>query len=184
MREEKEETIKEEKLDLFDVPIKKGYGVDLDVSRRALEIGKAAEHLVCADLILSGHKAFLTDQGMAYDIVFDHVGRLFRVQVKSTLKAKPVPTRRIYTPGYKFGVRRCGHGAKRIIGNDEFDLLALVAIDIRTVAYIPINHKVFQYIVLRIPGAVPQKGGRIVTRRNIDQYPIDLALEELLRVSS
>lgn len=29
---------------------------------RALEVGKAAEHLVCAELILQGHRAFLSDQ--------------------------------------------------------------------------------------------------------------------------
>jgi len=31
-----------------------------------LEIGKAAEHLVCADLILKGYRSFLADQGLPF----------------------------------------------------------------------------------------------------------------------
>ena len=34
-----------------------------------LELGKAAEHLVVADLILSGYRAYLTEQGLPYDVV-------------------------------------------------------------------------------------------------------------------
>ncbi len=45
-----------------------------------LELGKAAEHLVVADLILSGYRAYLTEQGLPYDVVVDHEGRLYRVQ--------------------------------------------------------------------------------------------------------
>lgn len=36
-----------------------------------LQIGKAAEHLVCCDLILQGYNAFLTDQGVPFDIVVE-----------------------------------------------------------------------------------------------------------------
>lgn len=154
------------------------FGVNLKTARNALEIGKAAEHLVCTDLILSGHKAFLSDQGMSYDVVLDHGGRLIRIQVKSTLNAKIHPS--IKTPFYMFHVRRAGKGGKRVLSNNEFDLLALVALDIRTVAYIPINDRVLQCINLREPGGIPQKLKRLA-RRNIDQYPVDSALEEILR---
>ena len=41
-----------------------------------LELGKAAEHLVVADLILSGYRAYLTEQGLPYDVVVDHEGIL------------------------------------------------------------------------------------------------------------
>jgi hypothetical protein len=32
-----------------------------------LQTGKAAEHLVCCDLILQGYSAFLADAGLPYD---------------------------------------------------------------------------------------------------------------------
>ncbi len=64
-----------------------------------LEVGKAAEHLVVADLILSGYRAYLTDQGLPYDVVVDVGGRLYRVQVKATRGLRPVPQRAAFTPG-------------------------------------------------------------------------------------
>ena len=36
-----------------------------------LAAGTAAEHLVCADLLMQGHGAYLTDQNTAYDVVAD-----------------------------------------------------------------------------------------------------------------
>jgi hypothetical protein len=45
--------------------------LDRSTPDRALELGKAAEHIVCADLILAGYRAFLADQGLPYDVVFD-----------------------------------------------------------------------------------------------------------------
>ena len=57
-----------------------------------LELGKAAEHLVCADLIMQGYRAFLSDQGLPYDILVDVQGVFVRVQVKATRKPKnPCP---------------------------------------------------------------------------------------------
>jgi hypothetical protein len=149
------------------------------LSHRALEIGKAAEHLVCADLILSGHRAFLTDQGLPYDVVFDHGGRLLRVQVKSTSVSRPVPGRPGSPLSYIFHVRRAGRGARRIIGNDEFDLLALVALDIRVVAYVPMGTRIRQTIHLRAPGAAFWHANK--RNDNIDQYSLSRALEGILR---
>lgn len=50
-----------------------------------LQMGKAGEHLVCADLILQGYNAFMADQGLPYDVVVDTDGKIHKVQVKSTL---------------------------------------------------------------------------------------------------
>ena len=56
-------------------------------------MGKAAEHLVCADLLMKGYNAFLSDQGLPFDVVIDLGRRLFRVQVKGTAKPKnPMPS--------------------------------------------------------------------------------------------
>lgn len=144
-------------------------------AHRALEIGKAAEHLICADLILQGHRAFLVDQGLPYDVVFDHGGRLFRVQVKSTLCPRPTPNRPGSGLSYMFQIRRAGKGNQRIIGNDEFDILALVALDIRTVAYLAIDDRVRQTINLRTPNNNSIHANKRLG--NVDQYPIaDLLL--------
>ncbi len=145
----------------------------------ALEVGKAAEHLVCADLILQGHRAYLSDQGLPYDVVVDVDGRLLRVQVKATACPKIVP-KRICPPKYQWNVRRAGKGAKRIIGNDEFEILALVALDIRTIAYIPINDKVLQTVHLRQSG-IKNKIQRKIANVNgcIDEYPFADAIKEL-----
>lgn len=144
---------------------------------RALEIGKAAEHLACADLILAGHRAFLTDQGLPYDLVFDHRNRLLRVQVKATANPRPVPNRPGSGPSYMFHIRRAGKGAKRIVSDDAFDILALVALDIRQVAYLPIGPKVLQTIHLRVPNW--PNGHANKSRGNIDEYPIESALQEM-----
>lgn len=113
---------------------------------RELEIGKAAEHLVCADLILQGHKAFLADQGLSYNVVLDYKNKLWRVQVS-------------------------------IIASGEFDILALVALDIRIIAYIKISDKVLQAIHLREPKSLKLHANR--RYHNIDEYPISALLEKL-----
>lgn len=106
----------------------------------ALELGKAAEHLVCADIILAGHRAQLSSQGMPYDVIADIRGKLYRVQVKATTKAKNVSSgSRVARTGYSFYVRRRGKFGSKRIGADECDLVALVAIDIRQIAYLPIE---------------------------------------------
>jgi hypothetical protein len=148
-----------------------------ELSSRALEIGKAAEHLVCADLILSGYRAFLADQGIPYDVVCDIDGRLIRIQVKSTMKPKPVPDRSKSGNSYQFHLKHAGHGAKRIISTTDFDIVALVAIDIRKIAYLVMADKVLQTLFLRIPGDASTHGNKRLN--NIDKYPIQRALSEL-----
>ena len=110
-----------------------------------LEIGKAAEHLVCADLIMSGYRAFLSDQGLPYDILVDIGGSLLRVQVKSTRKPKNHDPKTRSTPGYFFHLRRAGKGGRRRYPENAFDLYALVALDRNAIAYLPA-------VDLRVPG--------------------------------
>jgi hypothetical protein len=77
-----------------------------------------------------------------------------------------------------FHVRRAGKGAKRIIAAGEFDLLALVALDIRTVAYLAMSEKIFQTIHLRVPGPPSLHANK--RRDNFDAYPIERVLAEVL----
>jgi hypothetical protein len=142
-----------------------------------LDLGKAAEHLVVADLILSGYQSYLTDQGMPYDVVIDNAGTLYRVQVKATRCAKQIPTRGAIGSGYLYNVRRAGKGGRRQYGDQEFEILALVALDIRIVAYLPFGGAVLQTVYLRPPGHLPS--ARTERTRTIDQFPIEMALTAL-----
>ncbi len=142
-----------------------------------LELGKAAEHLVVADLILSGYRAYLTEQGLPYDVVIDSEGNLYRVQVKASRCAKRMPQRATVTPGYLYNVRRAGKGGRRQYADDEFDIVALVAMDLRVVAYLPFKGRILQTIYLRPPGH--QGSARTERTRTIDQFPIETAIAAL-----
>ena len=135
-----------------------------------LAAGTAAEHLVCADLLLEGWRAFLADQNCPYDVAVEIDGRLVRVQVKATRQQRAIPQRATHTPAYMWHVRRAGKGGRRTYDTDEFDLLALVALDIRRIAYLPPSaHK--QTVHIRPPGTA---GGK-----QFDDYPFRLALGAL-----
>lgn len=122
--------------------------VDHDVLRalarggaNALDIGKAAEHLVCADLMLAGYRCYLSDQGLSYDIVVDVRGRLVRVQVKATCFPSNMNARgRTERMGYTFHVRKRGKKARGArLSAEHCDVVALVALDIQAIAYLPID---------------------------------------------
>ncbi len=101
---------------------------------RELNIGKAGQHLVLADLLLRGVSAYPTDEGVNYDVVFDWKGKLNRLQVKSTLKKKLT---RSGKPIYFFHVRRGGKRGNRTFQFGEFEGFALVALDVKQVFYLP-----------------------------------------------
>lgn len=135
----------------------------------SLEQGKAAEHLVCYDLIMQGYKAYLSDQGLPYDVVLDKGGKLFRVQVKSTLKptlaVKKGVTHRTDRQMYRFNTR-CGKGGKSQITKDACDIIAFVALSVKEIAYIKIEDE-------PIPQCVEFAVGRkTTTKKAITEYPI------------
>lgn len=121
-----------------------------------LAAGTAAEHLVTADLILGGWRAFMADQNCPFDVAVEVEGRLIRVQVKSTRQQRAIPQRAEHTPAYLFHVRRAGKGGARLYAHDSFDVLALVALDINRIAYLPPS-AVKQTIHVRPPGT---RGGK------------------------
>lgn len=104
-----------------------------------LAIGKAGEYLVCADLILAGFTAFPSEQGLPFDVVVGVENRLLRVQVKTTRKERLVPQRVNDTPAYLFHIRRCGKGGRSSYTDQDFDVMALVAMDTRSVAYVRLD---------------------------------------------
>lgn len=103
-----------------------------------LAAGKAGEYLVCADLILKGHTAFLSEQGLPFDVIADVGGRLLRVQVKTTRETRSVPQRKeTHTPAYLYHINRCGKRGKGVYAGGDVDLFALVALDTRDIGYLP-----------------------------------------------
>lgn len=105
-----------------------------------LQIGIAGEHLVCADLIIKGYKAYLSDQGLPYDVLLDINGKLFKIQVKTTSKYRSVPQRKTHTPAYLFWIKRKGRNGKRVYKNSDYDFMALVALDKKIIGYLPFNN--------------------------------------------
>lgn len=135
-----------------------------------LAAGTAAEHIVCADLLLAGYRAFLADQNCPYDVAVDVDGRLVRIQVKATRCPRSIPQRREHVAAYMWHVRRAGKGGRRVYDGSDFDLLALVALDIRRIAYLAPSHTK-QTIHIRPPGSAGKK--------QFDAFPFTSALVEL-----
>ena len=112
--------------------------------RRALEIGAAGEHLVCADLLLSGYRAFLSSQGAPYDAVVELDGRLIRLAIKSTTAPKPRPGRPGTKGCYQFAIGRrkrdnTGKTTARAYTTNDVDIVAMVALDTRLIGYMALK---------------------------------------------
>lgn len=134
-----------------------------------LDLGIAAEHLVCADLILQGFRAFLTEQNCPYDVAVEIGGRIIRVQVKATRVAKATPGRTNGRLAYQWHVRRSGKRGVREYSDSDFDIVALVAVDIRTIAYWPFSKVKGGTIHLRPPSQASEHPNR--KHDEIDKYP-------------
>jgi hypothetical protein len=102
-----------------------------------LQIGKAGEYLVCADLILRGYVAFPSEQGLPYDVLFDYGNKILKVQVKTTRKSKDIPQRKVPVKGYIFNIKRRGKLNRAKTSETTCDIFALVALDTKIIGYIP-----------------------------------------------
>jgi hypothetical protein len=119
-----------------DIRIRRSQAKRADGLSSTLQVAKAAEHLVCADLILQGWNAMIADAGQPYDIVVDlGDGRFSRVQVKCTTR---MYERAGCFPVYRFALRRSRTG-DRAITLDGADMLALVALDRKLIAWIHVE---------------------------------------------
>ncbi len=144
-----------------------------------MEVGRAGEHLVMADLLLNGWVAYPTSQGVPYDIAVDIGDRVIRVQVKSTKMPKTPGSLNRGTPLYVFHTRRAGKKGRRRYANDEFDVLALVALDRRLIAYYALADSHHDCIAIRVPGLRYGDGGPKC--RYFEDAKFELALERVLR---
>ena len=142
---------------------------------KQLNLGRAGEHLVLADLILHGCKCFLTDAGMNYDVVIDLDHRFIRLQIKTT--QRPGFMNREYaTPAYLINVRRAGKGGSRFYSVGEFEGFALVALDTKQIAYIPFTKQVKRTIILR-----DRRETYKTTNHNTSPYFDEFSLEKFLK---
>ena len=103
---------------------------------KQLQIGKAGEYLVCADLIMKGFIAFPSEQGLPYDVLLDTGEKLLKVQVKTTEKPRTVLQRNVDTKAYIFNVKRAGNKGKTRYSENEIDLFALVCLDTMKIGYV------------------------------------------------
>ena len=87
-----------------------------------------------------------------------------------------MPQRVTPVTAYLFYTRKAGKGGKRVYQVGDFDMFALVALDIRVIAYIPAHKIIRQTIQLKPPGAREWKGRKLP---GIDKYPFCSALAEL-----
>lgn len=109
-----------------------------------LSVGLAGEHLVCADLLSMGYSPFRTEQPAPYDIAVDVGSRIIRLQVKATVSPRPfAQSRQRHITGYTWNTRH-GKGARRSYYSGLIDGFALVALDIRSVAYVVPGRQIFQ----------------------------------------
>lgn len=149
-----------------------------DATLSDLAAGVAGEHLVCVDLLLQGYRAFMADQNCPYDVAVEIAGKLIRIQVKATRGCRPIPQRATHKAAYIWNVRRAGKGGSRVYSAGDFDLLALVALDIRKIAYLPPS-KMAQTIQIRSHenSAPPAHGGK--SGKTFDRYSFAAALAVL-----
>ncbi len=144
-----------------------------------MEVGRAGEYLVMADLLLNGWVAYPTSQGVPYDIAVDIGDRVLRVQVKSTKMPKTPASLNRGTPLYVFHTRRAGKGGRRRYSAEDFDVLALVALDRRLIAYYALADCRNDCIAIRVPGLRYGEGG--MKCRYFEDAKFEFALNSVLR---
>lgn len=116
---------------------------------KQLQIGKAGEYLVCADLILKGFVAFPSEQGLPFDVLVDNGKKLLKIQVKTTSEPRIVPQRNQDSKAYVFNVKRCGKNGIMRYGESEIDLFALVCLDTMKIGYV-VTSKMPETINIRV----------------------------------
>lgn len=102
-------------------------------------IGSAAEHLVLADLMMSGFTdVYQAVHGSPYDIMLVLGNNQLKIQVKATQAPVFLPEQKF--PTYAWYIRRSkGINGRQLRGysEDEVDVFAMVGMQSREVAYIP-----------------------------------------------
>ena len=144
-----------------------------------MQIGKAGEYLVCADLIMRGYIAYPSEQGLPYDVVLDMGGELIKVQVKTTRAYKQTPQRVNNNMTYAFNVKRCGKKNKSSHTKESCHIFALVALDEKIIGYMK-NEDIKQTMFFRVEslrGTYMDENINTITK---GRYLSDMKLEDSL----
>lgn len=154
----------------------------VDRSVEALDLGKAGEHLVCADLLSRGYQAFLSDQGMPYDVIADNGGKLIRIQVKTSAYPKNAnASGRAPNLVYNYAIRRRGKDGKSDpLSRKHCDVVALVALAHRVVAYFSVE-EIGQTMAIFPPGWKFYGKFKRSRDRTIENYPPERVLGKVAR---
>lgn len=150
-----------------------------------LQIGKAGEYLVCADLILNGFVAFPSEQGLPFDIVLEYKNKLIKVQVKTTRKSKSIAQRKTEIPAYTFhiGVNGNSKGKSRRVfySKDHVDLFALVALDTKRIAYLPHfdTQTTMNFRVPEFRGMYHDEQGAIIKKNVLELFNSGMKCKEI-----
>ena len=138
-----------------------------------LKAGAAGEHLVCADLFIRGFTATRTGIPGPWDIIAEVDRHLVKIQVKTTLAARPFPQeRQRHVIGYTWQIRH-GKGAGRKYADGLVDIFALVALDVRRIAYV-ISAERLQTFQIASPGF-----SKSPTAKTFDQYSWEITSAKL-----
>jgi hypothetical protein len=109
----------------------------MNVSKKEAQIGKVGEFLVCADLTMKGFSVSINDNRVRYDLIADTGSRLLRIQVKTCQHATVIKNTRQGKRCYKYNPRYHGkQGLRQVYAENDLDVFALVALDIRQIAYL------------------------------------------------
>lgn len=144
-----------------------------------MQAGKAGEYLVCADLIANGYVAYLSEQGLPYDVVLDTGEKLLKIQVKATRTHKQTPQRVSNINTYSFNVKRCGKGNKNFRSESSCDLFALVALDEKQIGYMK-NKDVKQTMFFRVESMRGSYRDENIKTEVRGRYLSDMKLEDVL----
>jgi len=144
-----------------------------------MQIGKAGEYLVCADLIAKGFIAYPSEQGLPYDVVMDDGNRLLKVQVKTTRTHKQKPQRVNNNNTYAFNIKRCGKKNKSFHTDDSCDIFALVALDAKIIGYMR-NSDIKQTMFFRVESMRGTYRDEVINTLVRGKYLSDLNIEKVL----
>ena len=133
--------------------------------KNELQIGKAGEHLVCADLILRGFSAMLADQGSPFDLVVEAGGTLLRVQVKTTQKSVQFKQSGNV---YRFSLRHGRQNRQKALTADVYAFVILETHQIGYVAAIDVTSREHGNVIGCIEFAADNNGRSAWRKRRIE----------------
>jgi len=144
---------------------------------KQLNMGRAGEYLVLAELLLKGYQAFDSGQGANYDLIMENKnGKLLKVQVKTTETIKTWKSSyQKSQKSYFFHIKRSGKNGVKKYTESDFDLYALVMLDTKKIAYLPNINIKSESITLRDKNLIYYNEQKA-------RYYQDLTLEKALEV--